>query len=86
MCQEMNLVQRRHTCSLKAYVCDVNAQMKVTPKMDEFAKKCIVVRGVAKINVNILFKFPKLLMDVAGTIKTFKSIEADGPKKKSSRA
>jgi hypothetical protein len=32
----MNLVQMKHTRSLKAYVRDFNAQMNATPKMDEF--------------------------------------------------
>ena len=35
----MNLVQIRYTRSLKAYVCDFNAQMNITPKMDKFFKK-----------------------------------------------
>ena len=56
----MNLVQMRHTGSLKAYVRDFNAQMNATPKMDEFAKKCIFLGGLQKWVVDALFKFPKL--------------------------
>ena len=37
----------KHTTSLKAYVLNFNAQMKSTPKMDKFAKKCIVVGEIA---------------------------------------
>ena len=44
----MNLVQMRHTKSLKAYVHDFNAQMNATPKMYEFAKKCIFLGGLQK--------------------------------------
>ena len=80
----MNLVQMRHTGSLKAYVRDFNAQMNATPKMDEFAKKCIFLGGLQKWVVDALFKFPKLPEDVAGIIKIAERIEADGPEKKSS--
>ena len=44
----MNLVQMRHPGLLKAYVHYSNAQMKDTPKMDEFCKKCIILGGVSK--------------------------------------
>jgi hypothetical protein len=37
----MNLVQMRLTGPFKDYVLDLNAPMNVTPKMDNFAKKCI---------------------------------------------
>ena len=80
----MNLVQMRHTGSLKAYVRDFNAQMNATPKMDEFAKKCIFLGGLQKWVVDALFKFPKLPEDVAGIIKIAERIEADGPERKSS--
>lgn len=60
----MNLVQKRHTKFLKAYVGDFNAQMNVTPNMDEIPKKCIVLSGVAQG----LFKFPKFFEDVARII------------------
>ena len=80
----MNLVQMRHTGSLKAYVRDFNAQMNATPKMDEFAKKCIFLGGLQKWVVDALFKFPKLPEDVAGIIKIVERIEADGPERKSS--
>jgi hypothetical protein len=80
----MNLVQMRHTGSLKAYVRDFNAQMNATPKMDEFAKRCIFLGGLQKWVVDVLFKFPKLPEDVAGIIKIAERIEADGPERKSS--
>ena len=80
----MNLVQMRHTRSLKAYVCDFNVQMNATPKMDKFAKKCIILGGLQKWVVDALFKFPKLSEDVARIIKIVERIEADGPKRKSS--
>jgi hypothetical protein len=44
----MNLVQMKQMGSLKAYVCDVNAQMNATPKMDEFSKKCIFLGELQK--------------------------------------
>lgn len=68
----MNLVQMKYTRSLKAYVRDFNAQMNATPKMDEFPKKCISLGGlqILKWVVDVLFKFPKLLEDVAGIIKS----------------
>jgi hypothetical protein len=34
--EEMNLVQIKHMGNSKAYVCDFNAQINDTPKMDEF--------------------------------------------------
>ena len=80
----MNLVQMRHAGSLKAYVRDFNAQMNATPKMDEFAKKCIFLGGLQKWVVNALFKFPSLPEDVAGIIKIAERIEADGPERKTS--
>ena len=79
-----NLVQMRHTGSLKAYVRDFNTQMNATPKMDEFAKKCIFLSGLQKWVVDALFKFPKLSKDVVGIIKIAKRIEADGLERKSS--
>jgi hypothetical protein len=41
LCEEMNLVQMRLTGPLKAYELDLNAPINATPKMDNFAKKCI---------------------------------------------
>jgi hypothetical protein len=41
--EKMNLAQIRHTGSLKAYMCNLNAQMSVTLKMDKFGKKCILL-------------------------------------------
>ena len=79
----MNLVQMRHTGSLKAYVRDFNVQMNATPKMDEFAKKCIFLGGLQKWVVDALFKFPKPPEDVARIIKIAERIEVDGPKRKS---
>ncbi|MGH3053573.1 MAG: hypothetical protein ACRDL7_01175, partial [Gaiellaceae bacterium] len=65
----MNLVQMRHTGSLKAYVRDFNAQMNATSKMDEFSKRCIFLGGLQKWVIDALFKFPKLPEDVASLIK-----------------
>lgn len=44
----MNLVQMRHTGSPKACVLNLDSQMNATPKMDEFAKKCIFFGGLQK--------------------------------------
>ena len=44
----MNLVQMKHTGSLKAYVHDFSAQMHATCKMNEFSKKCIFFDGLQK--------------------------------------
>jgi hypothetical protein len=82
--EEMNLVQMRHTWSFEAYVRNFNAQMNATPKMDEFAKRCIFLGGLQKWMVDALFKFPKLPEDVAGIIKIAERIEADGLERKSS--
>jgi hypothetical protein len=79
-----NLVQMKHTGSFKAYMLDFNAQMNAAPKMDEFSKKFIFLGGLQKWVVDALFKFPKLLEDVAGIIKIAERIEADGSKIKSS--
>jgi len=49
LCEGMNLVQMRVTGPLKAYVLDLNAQMNATPKMDNFAKKCIFLGEKAKV-------------------------------------
>ena len=73
--EDMNLVQIKHTRSLKTYVRNFNAQMNATPKMDEFAKKCIFLGGLQKWVVDALFKFPKLLEDVAGIIKIVKRLK-----------
>ena len=70
----MNLIQLRHTGSLKAYVRDFNTQMNVTPKIDKFAKKCIFLGGLQKWVADALFKFPKLSEDVAGSIKIVEKI------------
>jgi hypothetical protein len=45
----MNLVQMRLTGPLKAYELDLNAPMNATPKMDNFAKKCIFLGEKAKV-------------------------------------
>lgn len=62
---------------------DLNAQMKATPKMDEFSRKCISLGGLQKWVVDAFSKFLNLLEDVAGIINIAERIEADGPKKKS---
>jgi hypothetical protein len=41
LCKGMNLVQMGLMGPLKAYVLDLNAPMNATPKMNNFAKKCI---------------------------------------------
>ena len=82
--EAINLVQMRHTGSLKAYVRDFNAQMNATPKMDEFSKKCIFLGGLQKWVVDALFKSSKLPEDVADIIKIVERIEADGPERRSS--
>ena len=80
----MNLVQIKHIGSFKAYVHNFNTQMNATPKMDEFAKKCIFLGGLQKWVVDALYKFPKLPEDMVGSIKILGRIEADGLEKKSS--
>jgi hypothetical protein len=44
LCKGMGLVQMRLMGPFKAYVFILNASMNVTPKMDNFAKKCIFLR------------------------------------------
>jgi hypothetical protein len=46
---------------LKVYVLNLSAPMNITPKMDNFAKKCIYLGEVAKIGGGCLVQFPKLL-------------------------
>jgi hypothetical protein len=50
----------RLTGPLKAYVLNLNAPMNVKPKMDNFAKKYIVLVSKQKLMVDSLFKFPNL--------------------------
>jgi hypothetical protein len=60
--ERMNLVQMRLTGPLKAYEIDLNAPMNATPKMDNFAKKCIFLGEKAKVGGGeTLFKFANLL-------------------------
>jgi hypothetical protein len=61
LCEGMNLVQMRLTGPLKAYELDLSAPMNATPKMDNFAKKCIFLGEKQKLVVDTLFKFPNLL-------------------------
>ena len=82
--EDMNLVQMKHTRSFKACVHDFNAQMNATPKMDEFSKKCIFLVGLRKWVVDALFKFLKLLEDVAGIIKVVEKTEEDVSKRRPS--
>ena len=70
----------------KAYVFDLNAPMNVTPKMDNFAKKCIFLGEVAKVGGGWLVQFSKLLEDMVGIIMIAKGIEIDGVEKKLGRA
>jgi hypothetical protein len=39
-----------------------NAQMNSIPKMDKFAKKCIVVGGIAKVCGRRFFEVPKAFL------------------------
>ena len=55
----MNLMQMRHTRSLKAYVHEFNNQMNGKTKIDELAKKLIVFYGVAKASGECLVQVPK---------------------------
>ena len=79
----MNLVQMKCTRSLKAYACDLNAQMNGIHKMDKISKKCIFLCILQKWVMDALFKFPKLLEDVEGIINSTESIETDCPERKS---
>ena len=54
--------------------------MNGTTKIEELAKKRIVLDGVSRRVIDALFKFRKLFADVTGIIKIAKSIEADCPK------
>ena len=45
---DMNLMQMKHTRSLKAHVCNFHAQMNATSKMDECARKYIFLSGLQK--------------------------------------
>ena len=56
---EMKLVQMRHVGSLKAYVCEFNTKMNGTTKIDELAKKLIVLNGVAKVDRRCIVQVPK---------------------------
>jgi hypothetical protein len=49
LCEGMNLVQMRVTVIFKAYMLDLNALMNATPKMDNFAKKCIFLGEKTKV-------------------------------------
>ena len=57
-------------------------QMNATSKMDRFAKKYIFSNGLQMWVVDALFKFPKLLEDMAGITKIAKNIEVDGFERK----
>jgi hypothetical protein len=62
LCEGMNLVQMRLTGALKAYELDLNVPMNATPKMDNFAKKCIFLGEKANVGGSVtLFKFPNFL-------------------------
>jgi hypothetical protein len=77
--EEMNLVQIWHTGPLKAYVLNLNAPTNVTPKRNNFAKRCIFLGEVAKVGGECLVQFPKLFEDMVRIIKIAKDIEIDGP-------
>ena len=71
----MNLVQIKHTGSLKAYVPNFNAQMIITPQMDELSKKYIFPDGPHQYVVDAFFKYPELPKDVAGIIKIVEQLK-----------
>ena len=73
----------RHTRTLKAYVCDLSAQMNATPKMDGFAKKFIFLVGLQKWAVDQFSKFSKRPKDMVGIISIAERIKANGPNRKS---
>jgi hypothetical protein len=49
LCEGINLVQMRLMGPLKAYGLDLHTPMNATPKMDNFAKKCIFLGEKAKV-------------------------------------
>ena len=61
-----------------------NAQMNTTPKIDEFAKKCIFLGALQKWVEDALFKFPMYPSVVLGIIKIAQNTDAHGPKTKAS--
>jgi hypothetical protein len=71
----------KHTGFFKAHEHDFSTQMNVTLNMNKFARKGIFIRGLQKCMVNALFKFSKLLEDVAGIIKIAERNEANGSQK-----
>jgi hypothetical protein len=62
---------------------NLNAQMNHTAKLEEHSKKCIVLGGVSKVGGGCLVQVPKAFKDMVGIIKVAKSIEIDGPERKS---
>jgi hypothetical protein len=57
----MDLVQMKLTGPLKAYVVDLNAPMNATPKLDNFAKKCISLGEKTKVGRGHLVEVLKLV-------------------------
>ena len=77
----MNLVQMKHTGSIKAYVCKFNTKINDTTNIDELAKKLIVLVGVAKLGGGCLVQVPKASWGRGGDHQECESIEANGPKR-----
>jgi hypothetical protein len=61
----------RFTGLLKAQVIDLNAPMIAKPKMDNFAKKCILLGYIAKVDGGHLVEVPKAFENT-GIIKIAK--------------
>ena len=61
---------------------EYNTKMNGRTKIDEQAKKLVVLDGIIKLVVGCLLKFPKLIEVMVEIFKIAKSIEADEPKRK----
>ena len=46
--ERINLVQMKHIRSVKVYVRNFNTKINATPRMEEFAKKCMFLMLVAE--------------------------------------
>jgi hypothetical protein len=64
----------RLTGPLKAYELDLNASMNATPKMDNFAKKCIFLGDKTKVSGGYLVYIPKPF-EVTGSMKIDKALK-----------
>jgi hypothetical protein len=82
LCEEMNLVQMRHTGLFTAYVRYLNTQINATPKINKFSRKYIFLAEIGKMGGGCFVQVPKPFEDVMEIVKIFDNIEANGPKKK----